>query len=327
MLKKRGYDVEFIDFRSNSDTLKNLLTACQIEHRHKHPISMVRGITKYIAFKRQLKEYPHSKKITKSSQLMPEGYDVIIIGSDEIINLNHPLFDNIYYGVGINNSIPLILFSVSAGTVDKNTELSLAFQKSLKRFVALSARDINTIEFLKNNIDRDVIEVLDPTFLYDFSGEEYEEKLPPYILIYSFGFLKDYSKEIMEYANQNGLLVLAVGQVSEWADKSIMKVDLHRWLGLYKNAQLVVTDSYHGFIFAMKYRKEYILINKADKTNKIDGLLFSSGAERGYYQKGQTVTDYLLKPVNFDKVEKNLEILKNESLRFLIDAIEQTKKG
>ena len=311
VLEKMGHSVVFVNYRSTSNWKEELMTACQIEHRHKHPISTLRGVSR--------------SKMIDLTNLDKENIELLILGSDEIINLNHSLYSEYYFGVNIPNSIPIITYAVSAGTVSPNFILPDTIKKSLSRLKAISVRDTTSYELIFYNTDRKAIEVLDPTFLYDFNGLESKWMDKDYILIYSFGFLKEYSQTIRRFAKSKGLKIYVVGHVSEWADKSFMSADLHMWLALYKNASYVITDSYHGFIFALKYEKEYILLKRGDKANKVDGLINYLHINRKYYTPTQALEEYLAEHIDYPQINETISTLKKKSIDYLTTEINQIR--
>lgn len=324
VLEDMGHEVQFIHYDPTYSLKKEIFNSCHFEHRHRHPIKMLRGLKKMFSFRAQLEDYPKTEKINDMSEIKKSDFDLIILGSDEILNINHPMFKDAYYGVGIDKDIPLMMYAPSSGTTDSEEVLTEEIRKSLRDIKFLSARDKCTYNVLKNNSSKEVEEVLDPTFLYEFDvpSKATNER---YILIYSFGYLKEYSEVIKKYAKERDLKIYVVGHISDWADKSFIEADLYEWLSLYKGAEVIVTDSYHGYIFALKNNKEYILISKNDKTNKIDGLMSYVGDERGYYNKENSLEEYFSKPVDYKEINKNIEILRDKSLSYLKTSLEKIK--
>lgn len=96
---------------------------------------------------------------------------------------------------------------------------------------------------------------MDPTFLYDY--KEYEHSLPvdKYILVYSFSEWKNYGAKVREYAKEHDLKIVSIGRKICWADKSYDIIGLEEWLGAFASAELVITDSFHGTVFALKNKK------------------------------------------------------------------------
>ena len=114
------------------------------------------------------------------------------------------------------------------------------------------------------------VRVLDPTFLKDFNVVEPKEKIDkPYILVYTYGLDKEKVNIIKKYAKENNLKIIATGSLCEWADMNIA-VDSFEWLWLVKNAECVITTTFHGSIFSIKYNKNFaVMINKSAKINSL----------------------------------------------------------
>lgn len=316
-----GYECEFIQYNSSNTIKKDFYTSTAIEHRHKHPIQTFSGLIKMYKFAKQRQQYPVSKKVKSAKEIDELGYDLIVLGSDEIINSNHTLYNDIYYGVGLKKT-PYIMYAVSAGTVDPNSNLSNEVKDALNKCKKISVRDHNTANLIENNIGVHPQIVLDPTLLCEYKNAGKRRITAQYLLIYSFGFLNKYKEQIIKLAKSKNLKIVCVGRACPWADYSFLTADLNEWLNYYYYAAYIVTDSYHGYIFALKNHKNYILIAKEDKTNKIDGLLELSEANKRYLKAEDDIFEYADIQVNFSIVDRNISSLKNQAICFLKDAMQ-----
>ncbi len=251
------------------------------------------------------KYYYGKKKIERLSELdfieiTPRVYsaddinqldlDIIIFGSDAIFNVLHPLFDNIYYGVGINKR--KIAYAPSCEYLNSDYILTDEIKQSLREFYCISVRDNNTSELLYNNIGLKPPVMVDPTFLCDFSSFQDFFPYENYILVYSFSLWKEYSGEISAYAKTRHLKIIAIGQYINWADKSLPYASFSKWVMAFKHASVVFTDSFHGVVFSLKNRKQIILLGREDKHTKINSLLCQFNILLKLY-KGGCVNKYL----------------------------------
>lgn len=310
-----GHECEFIQYYSSNSFMRDFYSSTAVKHRYLHPWLTLQGMIKLQKFNSQRKDYPVSKKVSTAEEIDNLGYDLIVIGSDEIINIEHPLYNDVYYGVGLNKT-PYITYAVSAGTVNKNCDLSDSICKSLTAAKAISVRDANTAELINHNIKKMPQIVLDPTLLHEYAvGDPIISD--DYILIYSFGYLEKQKDRILQLAKDKKMKMVCVGRACSWADKSILAADLSEWLNLYKYSKFVVTDSYHGFIFAIKNRKNYILIAKGNKTNKIDGLLDLIHANRRYLADEENIIAYVDDAINYDEIFVNLKACRKEAIEYL----------
>ena len=320
VLTDMGHECEFIQYSSSNTMKKDFYTSTAIEHRHKHPIQTLSGLIKMYKFAKQRRlHYPVSKKVKSVKEIDDLGYDLIVLGSDEIINSNHTLYNDIYYGVGLKKT-PYIMYAVSAGTVDQHSSLSIEVKEALNKCKNISVRDHNTAKLIENNIGVHPQIVLDPTLLCEYNNVGKRKIADQYLLIYSFGFLNKYKEQIVKLAKSKNLKIVCVGRTCPWADYSFLAADLDEWLNYYHYASYIVTDSYHGYIFALKNQKNYILIAKEDKTNKIDGLLELSEANKRYLKAEDDILEYADVEVNYSVINKNISSLKNQAICFLKDA-------
>lgn len=85
-------------------------------------------------------------------------------------------------------------------------------------------------------------------------------------------------------------------------------------------------DEYHGFIFALKNEKEYLLIKRSDKTNKTDGLITYLGITRSYLDEECDLRKYLKIPIDYDTLRDRIEERRQSSIAFLKNTIAEAKK-
>jgi hypothetical protein len=101
---------------------------------------------------------------------------------------------------------------------------------------------------------------LDPVFLYDYKDEIEEKQLDfEYNLIYAYDGRINSEVEIeaiQSFAKENNLKTLSAGLYQSWCDKNI-SANPFEILGYVKNARYVVTDTFHGSVFSIKYKKPF----------------------------------------------------------------------
>jgi hypothetical protein len=197
-----------------------------------------------------------------------------------------------------------------------------SFKSDFNGFNAYSARDFSTQAFLKNNVNKEITMVLDPTFLWDYS-EIKSEKIPAkrFILLYSFESFEKYKKEITEYAESEGLSIVSLARSYKWANYNLPIASESDWLVCFKNSELVITDSFHGLVFAIKNSKEFVLIPRGDKLNKNEGLLQFLSVSKNYFKSG-SIKKYLMEnSVNYDDCKQKIEERINISKEYLRKAI------
>ena len=323
-LKQMGHTCKIIAYYPDNYKYKNLKMSLNIEPKwYKHPRQILYSLRRMIQFKKFIKMHPTTVRINNISQVDSLNLDLIIIGSDEVVNCIHPFHTDAYFGVNIKK-IPIMYYAPSSGALDEKYVVNDSIKNSLLRFIALAGRDKHTCQFLYNNTGRTAIQVLDPTMLYDFCEFVTKTTFENYILLYSFSSMTDYQDEIMHYAKEEGKIVISVGRYYKWADISLPYASVPEWVSLFANASIVITDSFHGLVFSIKYNKEFVLLGRNDKMNKNNDLLNELNISRTYWAKEQDISQYLKdNKIDYDSVNYILHTRIQESLEYIKKNLEK----
>lgn len=279
-LRRMGYEAEIVRYRSWGEYI-------DVEPYwfvSRNILLMMRRLKYRLYFSRTEKDYKYmSREVHRAEEIDNLGYDLIILGSDEIFNINHLITskDYTYFGVGIEKT-PMITYAVSCGQSSKYVKWPEEVVESVKRMKMLSVRDENSREIIHNNTGRTAEVVFDPTMLYDFSQlNDSDWKYKDYILIYTFGDVEPYKEQIISYAEEKKLQIACVGNKFKWADICVPYPKQETWYASFANASLVITNSFHGTIFAIKNHVPFVNILMADKATKISNLLDQFGLKFG----------------------------------------------
>ena len=98
------------------------------------------------------------------------------------------------------------------------------------------------------------------------------------------------------------------------------------WIWLIDHAQTVFTDSFHALAFSVIFQKQFWVMDRNKMMNRIIDFL-------NYLEiKDRLIShDYSrevsCKPIEYEEINKRIELLKNESVRFLEDAINYGKNN
>lgn len=236
----------------------------------KRPFLFIKNLFKYYAFKKAQKLLNLGDFTTDSSVISSSDYKAIIYGSDEIWNFENPLLgiDSFYFGVGIED-VKKISYAPSCGTLLSKTTFPTKINNSLKSFYAVSARDYNTRDILQGNLSITPPIVLDPTFLYDFKPETTHCKEKNFILVYTTGFSRDEQIMIKQIAKETGQKLVSIGYRNSFCDKNIIGIGPFEFLGYYARADYIITSMFHGTIFALKAKKQFIILVDQYRKNKL----------------------------------------------------------
>ena len=327
VLKKLDYEPEFLKFKDENrherDVINNIIENEDLTINSKRNCRYTPVDTKNISINSRLKK--SRVFLNVSDNLYNKNNDIynsIILGSDELWNVNNPSFEHRkeYYGYNLNcNNIFAYAPSCNTTTVEEfkgfhNNKID--FGKVSK----LSARDVNTKNLIKEITGRDARLVLDPTMLLK-SIENYaiipDEK--DYILIYDYNVSNERKKKIKKLAKEKNLPVYSIGFYCKWADKNI-DANIFEFIGYMRNATYVVTATFHGTIFSILNKKQFV--SYACLGYKIEDLLKRLELTDRDATGIENLSDIIDKPIDYDKVFKILEDERKVSIEYLKEALE-----
>ena len=185
-------------------------------------------------------------------------FDAFICGSDQIWNPKQltPAFLFNF----VKNEKKKISYAPSIG-VNNSCDFSDSSIDLIKRFDYLSCREYDGAEVIEKITNKKCRNVLDPTLLVDRAEWQKLEKVidvpSRYILCYFLGDDNYPINYVEKLAKNNDCKILNVRMF--YNSKNAIGEDLfvspEEFLFLVKNAVFVCTNSYHGTIFSIIYRK------------------------------------------------------------------------
>lgn len=93
------------------------------------------------------------------------------------------------------------------------------------------------------------------------------------------------------------------------------------FLGLIDNAEVVLTNSYHGTLFSVNLGKEfYTLRDPNSKDQRITSILKNLGLSDRIVASPENITRNS-ENINYDKVWKMRDVYRNKSIEYLKNAI------
>lgn len=247
-------------------------------------------------------------------------YDAVILGSDEIWNLNNRTFDHspIYFGDNIKAQKRISYAPSANGMTDADFLSKPTECAALKRIEFLSARDPKSVTLVAHVTQREVTEVLDPTFLIDWASYEDCNTPENYVLVYCYG-LTDRRLQAIEFlAAKLDAEIIIVGHYFKCRHK-IHVLNPFKFLGYIKNAKAIVTDSFHGTILSIQYNKAFCSF--VGKNYKVGSVLETFGLEQCNATHIDDLTKVFEQPIDYPTVNKEINKRKAISKDFLNNAL------
>lgn len=272
----------------------------------------------------------YSLKEIKNCQ---NNYRAIIVGSDQVWNHEFLFVIEPYFLEFIDNGIRKISYAASFGVNSIPNSYFERYANWLKGFDFLSVREKSGADIIKKIANIDASIVLDPTLLIE--AKEWNKLIDSvpktkekYILCYTLSAENTLAIAIAKkIAVNKKYKIIKIGNSKE--DINIPNVET-RWqvgplefLTLIRDAEVIVTNSFHGTAFSLNFGKPfYCTLNKANtRIGRILDLLKLAGLEdRIIY----STSEFSEKEINIASGNVNMKELneeRNKSISFLKKAL------
>lgn len=262
-----------------------------------------------------------SKACFTAEQINRLGYDVIIVGSDEVWNYRDKKSGaKVKFGHGL--TCPhIIAYAPSVGNSQK--EVPEYVRTGLEKFHALSARDEATADFVRQLTGEIPQRVLDPTCLTEIPVRESLWLQKPYILFYYCDRLDSGIKEkIIAQAKARGMAVYGAGECDCRYDDVTVALHPYEWTGMFRQAEYVFTGTFHGALFSILNGKQFwVHLTNPSRIRKVESLLQELGIGDRTLK-----ADFENDRIDYTAVNKRLAQRRQESLDYLYCAINQARK-
>lgn len=262
--------------------------------------------------------------------LESKKFDLVIVGSDQIWNDEIFPHMGLYYFAESFKSIPRIAYAVSFGkdTFYVPEQFKKNLLRELAKFSALSVREDSGIHIL-SNLGFQAKIVLDPTFL--LPKEDYpiaplshkhkyvcrfflDENSSKRKFVHDFAKLHSY-REVNNYLNKDYSIPFIRKIINN------KYISIPKWLSNIKNAEFVITDSFHGMVFSIIFEKQFLVFRNKKRGNaRFESLLRRLGLMNHLISEEAAILGNYVE-IDYATVNKKLEILRDDSLNYLKSAL------
>ena len=174
-----------------------------------------------------------------------------------------------------------VAYAASFGDSHFTDETYKVLNDRLQNFNAFGLREKLMVPYVTKHTKVPVKKVVDPTLLlmssdYDRIAKERLEQ-EKYLLLYA----RRYNPKMEEYAEriaaENGLKIIEISLHATNAEKPnrrmFYEAGVEEFLSLVKYAECVITNSFHGMIFAVQYCRPFYVFSRERCDTKITELL------------------------------------------------------
>ena len=319
VLIREGYDPITIDYQPRQSWIRHVLSKMRyvllngIGKKSRKPI---RNRKRSVEFERFINQNIKKTALCNSYNkriISDYGIDKVCIGSDQVWRPSYngyTLYD--MYG-RFSYPIPTFSYAASFGgdTWEYNMFQTICCQRLVKNLKGVSVREKSAIKICRDHLQTEASFVLDPTLLID--KEEYDsliQSVPVSSEDYVLAYILDNNDEkqfILSEISNN--LNLEVHRISIYDKRNL---SIEEWLREFRDAKYVVTDSFHGLVFSIIYKKNFkLLSNKHRGVSRFKSLLETCGLEC----KLQENIDN--SQIDWNIVDENINIYREKSYGFL----------
>lgn len=269
-----------------------------------------------------------------------QKYKAVLTGSDQLWS-PAGLPTNFYNLMFVPDNITKISYASSFGVKYIPWYQKKRTAKFLNRINFISMRENAGKDIVKDLTGKEVPVVLDPVFMFDKdeweklipSKSEYSEK---YIFAYFLGANSEHRNAVKELADKTGLKIVTLRHLDQFVeddekfgDYAPYDVRPDKFLNLLRGAEYVCTDSFHGAVFSIIHKKQFVVFNrysdtsKHSKNSRIDSLCQNLGISNCRYNGN--IQNILESKIDYTHVDKNYIELKKKSKEYLDKAFDGIK--
>lgn len=295
------------------------------------------------AFDSFINEIPHDKTpydyYTINESL--KRYGVFICGGDQIWNdCKEDQNIEVYTLQFVPSAVKKISYAPSMAVLEASPSFKKVMRNGLNGLDAVSVREKKSLSILQQLTDKNIEVVADPVLLmtadeWTRSARETKNK-GKYVLCYLLGDSTQQREAVKKAAKRLRLPVLTFPHIFV---NVVRKCDLffgnihdytsgpREFIGLIKNAEMVITDSFHACVFSMIFKTPFAVFERGntDEKGNMNSRIYDFLEE--YHLENQLVTEKELTEmkeipkIDFTYAHEHWEKRRQESLKYLENAL------
>ena len=233
------------------------------------------------------------KKLRWSSQLRQLRCQYYIVGSDQIWNPDITFgLRKVYFGCFQNScKKKVVAYAASIGGSALLPKYGKEFSQMMEYIDVVSVREKDAVPYVEKYCNKEVSVMLDPVFLLDEECWSRVEVLPEktnYILVYRTEENLEMVNYIRSLSEKTGLPVIELRSNYWWKTEKFI-VDYTagpaEFLGYIRNAENVISNSFHAVAFSIIYEKHFMAFLHSDRGARIRNILEVCGLTDRLYQE------------------------------------------
>ena len=312
----QGKDVAFINTKNkySSHSLKRTIMSMGYKMLHLDFKNAWIIFEKYCNFNKTLVKYPYV-------QFGDNRIDTIVVGSDTVWDVDSKYFlqsQELFWPI-TSDKVKIISYaaSVANSTAEKLKSLQYPIE-CLRKMEAISVRDSYSYDVITSSVDKKIEVVCDPTLLLhmnDFSDLFVPVTESKYVAVYLFEELEPQCiKVLKKWARERGLKLVSICKQLKWCD-CVVSPSVENFVSYIKNANYVITNTFHGTIFSIIFHKQFVCLGFNKK--KISEFLRIVGLDNRMFEDKKLVESNMAIDIDYIMVEEKLDKIRKKSYQYL----------
>lgn len=260
-------------------------------------------------------------------------FDAIVVGSDQVWRAAMSDIPTYFLSFTKAMNMRRIAYAASFGTDDLNEyskmDMKIAFE-SIKLFDAISVREKSGVHLCRDYFKMDAVHVLDPTML--LSKDDYlkliESEDSPcstnMLLTYILDRVQEKNEIINKIGNVLHLTSYENGPVKYFSNiiennaSECIYPSVSKWLAGFRDAQFVVTDSFHGMVFSIIFNKPFVAILNSERgASRFISLLSIFHLENRLISTSKELLEEHFMPIDYTLINEILIDWKKQSIDYI----------
>ena len=335
-LKKKGYNAVLIDRQWNNNKTSIPYYIKKFIYHY-----IIRGNVKSFCEKWI---NPKTQKIASQENMKlinDLDFDAVIVGSDQVWRVEHigGVGNNYFLDFVKNKKTKKISYAASFGkdSVDGDDKKLKTISELLKEFNAISVREESGVKICEDIFDVAAVQVLDPVLL--LNSDDYlpiinksKTKLNKTLTSYVLDASETNNKIIKDVSLALDLKAVSINYKKDPAllikNKSLdfynyIYPPVSNWLRGFRDAEFIVTDSFHGTVFSILFKKQFLVIgNERRGLARFNSILGKFGLKDRLITENKLFDKSILEQkINYDEVYNILDKEREFSASFLLNSL------
>lgn len=262
----------------------------------------------------------------------PPQSDIYLIGSDQTWNpeISKDLALAYWLDFGAD-SIRRISYAASFGKAIWEDSIYAPTEKVaalLKRFSTVLVREDTAVDICKEVFGINASQVVDPVLLFgdykEIIGEVKVDKNKA--VVYKLINCVDFYDKVRTFAEKKRMQVHSIGSLRRLKGYVCKyPVGVEGWMKEFATANSIFTDSFHGTVLSLILNKQFVVyVDNPRRSTRIISLLTALELQNRIYMpndKQTTLEDIINTPIDYQRVNKTLGILRDKSWELLRESI------